>query len=191
MMHINYAIYYFLNSFVGQSSQLDFIILFIADYLDIIVMVGALLFFLIHKDYKEERRFVSYQQMKTRIKETILVVMSVVSAWGIVGILKHIFAMPRPYVYLDNVHLLFTYGNLDSFPSGHAALFSALAVAVYFHHKKLSLLFIICALLIGIARIAAGVHLPSEILAGYLLGGLLAWIIYKIYARIFRFLKSE
>lgn len=191
MTYINEKLFYYFNAIVGESPTIDFIVFFIADYLDVVILVGALLFFLVHKDYKEERRFVSYQQMRTRIKEVFLITLSVGSAWGIVVFLKYLFSLPRPYLYLENVHLLFTYGNMDSFPSGHAALFAALAVAVYFHHKKLGILFAVFALFIGIARITAGVHLPFDILAGFLLGGLLSWGIYKIYARIFRFIRSK
>ncbi|MBP6925809.1 MAG: phosphatase PAP2 family protein [Candidatus Pacebacteria bacterium] len=190
MMALNYNLFYFLNSFVGASQAWDFVIFFIAEYMDMIVLVAALLFFFVHKDYPEERRFISYQQMRTRIKEIILVTSSVFSAWVVVVLLKSIFAVARPYMYLDNVQLLFTYGGYDSLPSGHAAFFGALAVAVYFHHKYLSLVLALSALFISIARIMSGVHLPSEIIAGFLLGGLLSWGIYTLYAKIFRFLRS-
>jgi undecaprenyl-diphosphatase len=190
MTEINYQIFYFFNTFAGQHPTWDFVIFFIAEYLDMIVLVAALLFFFVHKDYPEKRRFVSYQQMRTRIKEIILVTSSVFSSWVIVVILKNIFAMARPYMYLDNVQLLFTYGGYDSFPSGHAAFFGALAVAVYFHHKYLSGVLALSALVISIARVTSGVHLPSEIIAGFLLGGLLSWGIYKLYVKVFNYLRE-
>lgn len=190
MAELNYHIYYALNSLVGINQCLDFIIFFIAEYFDHIVLAAALLFFLVHRHYPDKRRLMSYQQMRTRIKEVVLISASFLSAWGIVMLLKEIFAIPRPYLYLENVNLLFPYGAFDSFPSGHAAFFASLAVAVYFHHKRLSYILAFFALLIGITRIISGVHLPYDILAGYLLGGLLSWFIYKLYARIFRFLRK-
>lgn len=191
MAELNYQIFYALNSLVGINPSFDFLIFFIAEYLDLIALSAALLFFLAHKDYPDKRRFISYQQMRTRIKELVLVSASFLSAWGIVMLLKGIFAIPRPYLYLENVNLLFPYGALESFPSGHAAFFASLAVAVYFHHKRMSWVLVVVALLIGVTRIIAGVHMPYDILAGYLLGGLLAWFIYKVYARIFSFLRTQ
>jgi len=191
MAELNYQIYYALNSLVGINQTFDFIIFFIAEYFDHIVLAAALLFFLVHRHYPGKRRLMSYQQMRTRIKELVLVSASFLSAWGIVMLLKEVFAIPRPFLYLENVNLLFPYGAFDSFPSGHAAFFAALAVAVYFHHKRLSYALAFFAILIGVTRIIGGVHLPYDILAGYLLGGLLAWFIYKLYARIFRFFRRS
>lgn len=190
MGDFNYQLYYALNSLVGLNQVVDFLIFFTAEYLDHIVLAGALLFFLTHRHYADKRRFVSYQQMRTRIKEVILISASFLSAWGIVMMLKEIFAIPRPYLYLENVNLLFPYGGFDSFPSGHAAFFASLAVAVYFHHKRLSYVLAFFALLIGVTRIISGVHLPYDILVGYALGGFLSWCIYKIYSKTFVFLRK-
>ena len=71
-------------------------------------------------------------------------------------------------------------------PSGHATFAGALAMAVFLLKKKLSIIFIIGALLIGLARIIAGVHWPVDIVAGYLVGALVSVLIYFIYMKISR-----
>jgi membrane-associated phospholipid phosphatase len=62
----------------------------------------------------------------------------------------------------------------------------ALAFALYFNHKKVGLpaqagyWFIFFALLIGVARIMAGVHFPIDILGGFVLGFLIAFLLKKV-----------
>ena len=65
-----------------------------------------------------------------------------------------------------------------SFPSGHASFFMALACAIFISHKKAGYLFMFFALLIGIARIIAGVHFPVDILGGFILGYAISRVIY-------------
>jgi undecaprenyl-diphosphatase len=82
--------------------------------------------------------------------------------------------------------------NVDSlsFPSGHAMISAAtyMTVGALLAHMQPSRLaraylmtvFITLAILIGISRIYLGVHWPSDVLAGWLLGAawaLLFWIV--------------
>ena len=61
-----------------------------------------------------------------------------------------------------------------AFPSGHATFFAALAMYIFFLNKKAGYVFMISALLVGLARIAAGVHFPVDILGGFVLGSTIA-----------------
>ena len=67
-----------------------------------------------------------------------------------------------------------------AFPSGHATFFMALAFALFFNHKKAGYVFILFALLIGIARIIAGVHFPVDILGGFILGFFIAFFVKNV-----------
>ncbi len=70
-----------------------------------------------------------------------------------------------------------------SFPSGHAAISVALygflaflLCRLYPHHKRWFVaLAVILALAIGLSRLYLGVHYPSDVIAGYVLGGL--WLL--------------
>ena len=93
-----------------------------------------------------------------------------VIAWAGSVTLKAASQVPRPYEALD-IMPLFRVGTLDSFPSGHAMFFAAVAVAVYHYHRNLGALFVLATVLIGLGRIMAGVHYPLDILAGIAFGG--------------------
>jgi len=57
-----------------------------------------------------------------------------------------------------------------SFPSWHVSVLFALALTVRFHHKKTGDVLIFLALVNGLARVAAGVHWPFDILGGIAVG---------------------
>src|SRR3989344_5189935 len=92
--------------------------------------------------------------------------------------LKILINMPRPFDAIANVSALFTESG-QAFPSGHAAFFSALAFAIFFINKKAGYVFMLFALLIGLARIMAGVHFPVDILGGFTLGIAVAFLVEK------------
>jgi len=61
----------------------------------------------------------------------------------------------------------------------------ALAFAIFLTHKKVGYWFMFFALLIGIARIIVGVHFPIDILGGFILGALIAYLVRFVYDKIF------
>lgn len=103
----------------------------------------------------------------------------VLAAFGGIGLpvaVKAIVGRPRPPVALRYVSVV---GS--SFPSGHAtqnaAILPAIALALtgagYARRVALSLA-ALGAVLVGISRVLLGVHYPSDVLAGWLLGA--AWL---------------
>lgn len=97
-------------------------------------------------------------------------------AQSIAQAIKLLYSSARPFAEFSLIPLASVADPMGSFPSSHATLFAALATTFYLHDKKIGLIFAIAALLIGIARIAAGVHWPTDILAGYLLGSIFAYL---------------
>ena len=68
-----------------------------------------------------------------------------------------------------------------SFPSGHAARAMMLAVmAIGLGPGWLAILLVIWAPLVGLARVAMGVHYLSDVLAGWLLGAVMGWIVFSV-----------
>ena len=178
---MNITLFTYLNNLAGRSSFFDGLISFIAGPFGILLMIFVFFFLLLHKD-KDIFKNEIFALVK-KGKEVALFFVAGISAWILTHILKAIFAMPRPFIALQNVHLLIDEKGFDSFPSGHAALFSALAASIYFYHKKLGIVLGICALLIGLARIIGGAHFPVDIIAGYFVGVTVAILTKKIINR--------
>ena len=113
-----------------------------------------------------------------------LAFLSAALAWFLVGLYKYNFPSPRPFEIFTNLQPLFTTARGDAFPSDHATFFGALALGVFLQNKKISLVFIIGAIIIAIARVLANVHFSIDVIAGLLFGALVAILVRLIYHRI-------
>lgn len=169
-MNWNIEIFWMIHSWVGIAPWLDQMWIFLADWFDVILIVLSFLFLLGFHDPKPDQPYASWPEVRARLKGLILVSTSGIVAWLIALIIKAIAQAPRPFLVLENVTLLLPYGSYDSFPSGHATLFSALATALYFYNHRVGAWFAFGALVIGIARIAVGIHYPIDVVVGYGLG---------------------
>ncbi len=161
---MNDTIFFFFYNFSHKSIFFDKITIFFADTFPYIVVVFAFLFLVFYRK---------------NFKETILVFFSGALAWFLAYIFKFIFHTGRPFEIFPNVISLFSETGY-AFPSGHSTFFMALAFAIFFGYKKVGYVFIFFALLIGIARIMAGVHFPIDILGGYILGFFIAFLLKKV-----------
>ena len=101
-------------------------------------------------------------------------------AWVLAYIIKFLLHIPRPFDVFAQVQSLIL-ENGYSFPSGHVTFYMALAVSIFLSHKRAGYIFIFLALIIGIARIIAGVHFPLDILGGFALGSVIAYFVKSIY----------
>lgn len=121
----------------------------------------------------------------TRKKYGIPVTITVLISFLLNLVLKNIFARPRP-----DVLRLITETSF-SFPSGHsminAALYTILILLILknssFKIKKviISIVLLMLFVLIGISRIYLGVHYLGDVIAGWTLGVLVAFIVYLVY----------
>jgi len=109
-------------------------------------------------------------------RQLFLVCFSGGLAWGLAKILKILIHTLRPFEVFPQVQSLFIETGY-AFPSGHTLVASAIAFALYFINKKVGYIFMFFALLIGVARIAGGVHFPIDILGGFTLGALVAYLV--------------
>ena len=66
-----------------------------------------------------------------------------------------------------------------SFPSGHANTMAALAVVMVATLGARSLPIVFAAMLVAVSRMAIGAHYLSDVVAGILLGGALAWLVVR------------
>lgn len=101
-------------------------------------------------------------------------------------ILKNIFCKLRPYDVLKDVNLLVPKEKSFSFPSGHATSSLISAIILGSKNKRKLLLFIILALFISFSRIYCGVHYPSDVFGGVLIGLFLGSIITFLYHKKWR-----
>jgi undecaprenyl-diphosphatase len=84
--------------------------------------------------------------------------------------LKHLIERPRPCHVLPDVRLLVSCGSGYSFPSSHAVNNFAGALILSFYLPRWGWTFFLFAATVAFSRIYVGVHYPSDILAGAVVG---------------------
>lgn len=104
--------------------------------------------------------------------------------------IKPLVSRPRPWLVIEDFVNLVPEHDPNSFPSGHtnAAFAFALAVCAAAPKRWMKIAAVCGAVLMGLSRLYVGVHFPSDVLAGAVIGslcGLLgAWLIQKVWERI-------
>lgn len=95
--------------------------------------------------------------------------------------MKNLFARPRPFVTYPDIKKLGTGGSY-SFPSGHTSMAFVTATALSLKYPKWYVIapsyFWACS--VGYSRMNLGVHYPTDVLAGALLGAGSAYVTYKV-----------
>jgi undecaprenyl-diphosphatase len=179
---MNIYLFNLIYGLAHQSIFLDWLFVFGSNSFGYIMIFLAFVFLFLHTDGVFDYR-TPFLQLKNKIKEIIFVFFSAVSAWIIQAVVKSFIISPRPFIFFENVKPLFLHGGMDSFPSGHSMFFAALAMSLYFVHKRIGFMYFIVALIVGLSRVASGVHFPIDILFGYIFGIIIALIFRFIFIK--------
>jgi undecaprenyl-diphosphatase len=128
-----------------------------------------------------------YLAMLGEWRTALVVAVAIIGAALTSSLLKGAFDRPRPDIIPHIVKVTST-----SFPSGH----SLISAVVYptlgslltrlVEHRRLKVYFLATAMfltvLVGISRVFLGVHYPTDVLAGWMLGlgwGILSWLVLR------------
>lgn len=169
MTNLDTLLFFTIHSLAGKGIVGDFLIIFFGTYFIYIVLIIFLYF--AYCAYKKRRN------VATLTPYLGALVASVVS-YGVVDAIRLFYHHARPFVTFNIQHLLTD--SAYSFPSAHTTVLFALATATYFFNKKLSYFIFIAGVIVGFARIAGGVHYPSDILGGMLIGIATSGILYLL-----------
>lgn len=99
--------------------------------------------------------------------------------------IKPLISRPRPWLDWPIIPLV-TEKDPNSFPSGHtcAAFAAAMVWVRTLPQKRDRVIAAVMAVLMGLSRLYVGVHYPSDVLAGAVIGALCAWVIWKVYQSV-------
>lgn len=90
--------------------------------------------------------------------------------------IKNIVARVRPYEVIDGLTNLVEKQHDFSFPSGHAAHAFAVGVVIFIMMpKKIGVPVLIISILMAYSRLYIGVHYPTDVIAGAIIGTVIAF----------------
>ncbi|HMV14553.1 MAG: phosphatase PAP2 family protein [Chitinophagales bacterium] len=173
LLQLDYSIFHFINHTISNSF-LDVLLPFLRHANNWIPLYIFLAIYLLYKYNIEALKYILYIVLAFALADYI-------SA----GIIKPFVARLRPChsAYLQANLLLGHCGGKWSFPSTHATNHIAIALSIVmaniFTKRWINLCWIIWAIAIGFAQIYVGVHFPSDVLAGIILGSMIAFINWK------------
>ena len=133
------------------------------------IVIAALLLFLFFGKSPQERK-------KNRFMVLGALCAAALSRLALTELIRFFYHRPRPFIFYDFVPLI-SHDPTSSFPSGHAAFFFGIAWYISFTKPHWSIPFFISALLIGAVRVLGGIHYPTDILGGVVVGFVGAWIV--------------
>lgn len=167
-MYLDIAIVQFFQSLPLEAEPWRTLVLFFADSL----IYAVILLFI-------ATAMIEYARLRNAHLYLLAAASTLVTRFLLVPLIHVFYQRERPYLALGFEPL--TLEVLPSFPSGHTIFFFALAMATWYIHQRFAVFLFVCGALAGVARIAAGVHYPSDIIGGAVLGILAAMILRHIF----------
>lgn len=149
-------------SLTGRWQLLDQFMIFSARWLPYVMIAAAVIWFL---DGPRRNRFV-----------LVAFGAALLARFVIVSTIYAVYDVERPFEMLSAVVPLVASSG-PAFPSGHAAFYTALAVGLFLHRRRPAIPFLTAAALVVFARVYTGVHWPSDVAGGALIGAGTAWLI--------------
>ena len=128
-----------------------------------------------------------YRKGRSAAKWAVIMILAVAMADTIsYRVIKHLVDRPRPQFAGIAVQLRTSSHSGSSFPSNHTANVFAAASVIAVAYPPATLIGYAVAAAIGYSRIYVGVHYPSDVIAGALLGLLIGWALRRGFAFWFR-----
>lgn len=108
---------------------------------------------------------------------------SIIISAGVTFALKNIIERQRPFVLYNDIFLRTQENSLnESFPSGHTTIAFATATSLALEHKNIYITIPIFtyASLVGVSRLYQGVHYPSDVFFGAVIGIATSYTSFKV-----------
>jgi undecaprenyl-diphosphatase len=100
-------------------------------------------------------------------------------ALGVGQIIGNLTDRARPFVAHPHLVHLFVHHAADaSFPSDHATASFAIGVAILLRRRSWGIVVLVLAVILSVGRVALGLHYPTDMIGGALLGSLAALLLW-------------
>jgi undecaprenyl-diphosphatase len=157
-MDINRAIVVWFQEAFDGHVIVDALAVFLAEYLPYFLVVGLF--------------YYSFRQNSWRNRVLFFLLLGfvlLISVGFIAWPLQVLVGSDRPFQVLGFDAYVFA-STAHSFPSLHATFFAAISTLLLLIDRKWGLWYGLATVFVGVGRVAAGVHWPVDVLAGFFIG---------------------
>lgn len=171
------ALYHAINGLAGHSSILDHVMIFFAkDALELYAVLFVLAWFVLPRRDAESRHAL------------VIAGLSGVLALAINVVISHVWFRPRPFtVFSKGTYTELVAHSTDaSFPSDHTSGSFGFAAGSWGRQQKwISYTFTILAVIVMFARVYVGVHYPTDVIGGMIVGIVSSRIMWRFSKQIY------
>jgi undecaprenyl-diphosphatase len=170
-MSFDFQLFRLINNLAGRNDVLDGLGRLLVNEYFVTTMMALILVIFWFEGRDQDRR---ERNQRAILRAIIALFMANI----ILKLCNLIYFRPRPFDSHE-VNLLFYQPWDSSFPSNPATVGFSIATAMWLYNRRLGTLLLVLATLFGLSRIYCGVHYPSDVIAGALLGALSAYLVVR------------
>lgn len=157
---------------------MHFLITFIAKYFIVIPFIIVIIV------------LVQLKGKHAKLSFVLQLIIAGIAALILARIASMIWYDPRPFV-VGNFVPLIAHASDNGFPSDHTLLASLVGWVVLMYSRKYGIVTLVIALLIGTARVLAGVHHPLDIIGSFVISGIAVALVVLVKNFITRYTSSR
>jgi undecaprenyl-diphosphatase len=165
---LDYHWFQLINQLGSTLPILNPIMRLLASYAEYVFYIGIVIYW-----------FTRHEVKRRMVAEALLSACVAVTSSGL---LAHFFYRDRPFV-THNVIQLISHPANASFPSDHAIGAFVIATSIWINRRKDGKLWLVLAAGIAFSRIWTGIHYPSDVIAGAVIGIAAAVLINQLFKR--------